>query len=166
MPLKAPSPRRPGSQISVFLICANRLVGTPEVAAAHFLRFMLLKPPSPREVGRRAILRRVGRSVVLFGAVFRAKQCPRRKPRKRIRPEQKQNPRSTLPHPASRGAPSAREPFKKINQANNHRLRLGGRSDGRALNRYLSFPVIVYKRQITLRWPVYAPALLCRVIHC
>ena len=52
-----------------------------------------------------------GSEGVLYCAahVFRATQCPRRKPRKRIRPEQKQNPRSTLPHPASRGAPSAEQ---------------------------------------------------------
>ncbi|WP_303322650.1 hypothetical protein, partial [Cloacibacillus evryensis] len=37
------------SQISVFLICANRLVVTPEVGRRTVLRFMLLKPPSPRE---------------------------------------------------------------------------------------------------------------------
>ena len=34
--LKAPSPRRPESQISVFLICANRLVVTPRLARQWF----------------------------------------------------------------------------------------------------------------------------------
>ena len=67
-----------------------------------------LKPPSPREVGRRAILRRVGRSVALCGACFQRHAVPAAEAAEDAedgKAKSKTKPKVNPPPPACGGSP-------------------------------------------------------------
>ena len=108
----------------------NGKLGFTRLRGKDKLGFTPLKPPSPREVGRRAILRRVGRSVALRGACFPRHTVPAAEAAEGQRQNQGQISSTRL----RREPPRRGSLLKGKAKPDDSRLRLGGRSDGRALN--------------------------------